>query len=208
MPREHDSVSKRGSGTARGDDPAADQDLSAADGREPVIAPDSKRLLENELHDRPHAASRFEASDGAGTVSGPPRGERLQEHPVLDGSTESAEAEASTPNPTRGMSDPAMVSRQPSLTSSGTNRWLLAGNVAAVLMVTVLLLLARFAPLLTGIGIVATLVLLMLMLVVRARSVRLGTKLKEEALLLWLLWVVPLAIVGVVLFQSAAVIWP
>lgn len=36
---------------------------------------------------RSHAANEHEASNGAGTVSAPPRGETL-DHPVLDGSTE------------------------------------------------------------------------------------------------------------------------
>ena len=178
------------------------------DEREPRIAPDSKKRLAEEHPDPPHAASRFEASDGAGTVSGPPHDRPLQEHPVLDGSTESAEAEATTPNPTRGLSDPAMVTRQPALNTTGTNRWLIAGNLAAVILVGVLLLLARFDPVLTGIGIVITLLLLMLMLVERARSVRLGRKLKSEAILLWVLWLAPLAIILIVMLRSADEIWP
>ena len=59
-------------------------------------------------HDQPHKADRIDAGTGQGTVSKHPEGE-TQDRPVLDGSTESAAAEASTDNPRRGMVDPGLI---------------------------------------------------------------------------------------------------
>ncbi|MBK0419165.1 hypothetical protein JD276_08980 [Leucobacter sp. CSA1] len=55
----------------------------------------------------PHEATRFQASNGAGTVSGPPPGE-TQDRPILDGSTED-EAERHVENPRRGMENPELI---------------------------------------------------------------------------------------------------
>lgn len=55
----------------------------------------------------PHAASRYDAGTGQGTISEIPSGKTL-DHPVLDGSTESRVAQSSTQNPFRGHRDPAL----------------------------------------------------------------------------------------------------
>lgn len=58
-------------------------------------------------HESPHEASRFDAGTGQGTVSKLPGGKTL-DHPVLDGATESGEAQRATLNPYRGRRDPAL----------------------------------------------------------------------------------------------------
>lgn len=55
----------------------------------------------------PHAASRFDAGTGQGTISRIPAGKTL-DHPILDGSTESRVAQGFTENPFRGRRDPAL----------------------------------------------------------------------------------------------------
>ena len=59
-------------------------------------------------HDEPHKATETDAGTGQGTVEELPHGEH-QDRPVLDGSTESPEADASTDDPRRGMSDPGLI---------------------------------------------------------------------------------------------------
>ncbi len=61
-----------------------------------------------EHHDQPHEADRFDAGTGQGTVSEHPD-TPTQDRPVLDGSTESAESEASTPNARKGLEDPGLI---------------------------------------------------------------------------------------------------
>ena len=56
----------------------------------------------------PHEATEFDAGNGQGTVSGPPKGD-VQQRPVMDGSTQSAAEEHSVDNPRRGMEDPGLV---------------------------------------------------------------------------------------------------
>lgn len=58
--------------------------------------------------EKPHPASRTDAGNGQGTVSGPPHGE-TQDRPVLDGSTQSREAEREVDNPWRGVYNPELV---------------------------------------------------------------------------------------------------
>lgn len=55
----------------------------------------------------PHAASRYDAGTGQGTISRMPEGKTL-DHPVLDGSTESKVSQGFTENPFRGRRDPAL----------------------------------------------------------------------------------------------------
>lgn len=64
-------------------------------------------MSEREQHE-PHDATETEASNGAGTVSEPPEGERL-DHPVLDGSTEDYGHEGAQQNPRYGMEDPGLI---------------------------------------------------------------------------------------------------
>ncbi|MBP1326180.1 hypothetical protein JOF28_001412 [Leucobacter exalbidus] len=59
------------------------------------------------FHEPPHAASRFDAGTGQGTILKMPTGTKL-EHPVLDGSTEGRVAQSATINPFRGLPDPAL----------------------------------------------------------------------------------------------------
>lgn len=58
-------------------------------------------------HESPHEASRYDAGTGQGTISRMPTGETI-DHPVLDGATETDEAQRSTENPFRGRRDPSL----------------------------------------------------------------------------------------------------
>lgn len=58
--------------------------------------------------DAPHEATRYESSDGRGTISKLPSGD-TQDRAVLDGASESTAAEKDVDNPRRGMSDPGLV---------------------------------------------------------------------------------------------------
>lgn len=53
--------------------------------------------------------SRFDAGDGQGTSSGPPKDVDVQERPILDGSTEPDTVEREVENPRRGMEDPGLI---------------------------------------------------------------------------------------------------
>lgn len=187
--------------------PESGPEPSAADRIEPEVDPDSQERIAEEHPDPPHAASRFDAGTGQGTVTGPPYDSDFQERPILDGSTQSPAAEASIPNPYRGETDPAAVHRQPALNSTSTNRWLIASVIAAAVVVAVLLLLLQWSPLWCGIGIVVALVSLILMLVVRASPLPLKPRLRVEAALMAVLWLVPLAIIITVLITAADQIW-
>lgn len=55
----------------------------------------------------PHAASRYDAGTGQGTISKLPHTKTL-DHPILDGSTESKVSQSFTVNPFRGLRDPAL----------------------------------------------------------------------------------------------------
>lgn len=174
---------------------------------EPVVDPDSAERLAEERPDVPHAASRFEASNGAGTVSSPPRDSGLLEHPILDGSTQSAYAEATVPNPHRGQVDPALVTKQPALNSTNTSRWLIAATVATVVVTAVLLLLTQWNPVWCGVGIVVALVSLLVMLLVRASRMPPRPRLRIDALLMAVIWLVPLAIIIWTLVVNGDEIW-
>lgn len=175
---------------------------------EPEVDPDSPERLTEERPDAPHDATRFEAPAGHGTADGPPYGQEFQERPVLDGSTQSDEAEASVPNPHRGQADPATIARQPALNSTRSSRWLVASCVAAVILVLGLLLLARWEPVWCGVGVVVALVALVLMLVLRASRMEQRSKLRAAAVLMAVLWLVPLAVILSVLVGRREEIWP
>ncbi len=55
-----------------------------------------------------HGSSDRQASNGAGTVRTPSKGETLN-HPVLDGSTENYGEEGQEKNPRYGEDDPALI---------------------------------------------------------------------------------------------------
>ncbi len=72
--------------------------------------PTAERHIEDP-HEHPpgvHEATRYDAGDGQGTVSGPPYGRATQDRPVLDGSTLSREEEREVVNPWRGIYDPEL----------------------------------------------------------------------------------------------------
>ncbi len=69
-----------------------------------------------------HAASRFDAGNGQGTISKWTEGKTL-DHPVLDGSTQGWKAEHDVPNPWRGLEDPALT-RHPEDKRRGRWHWL------------------------------------------------------------------------------------
>lgn len=174
---------------------------------EPRVNPDSNERLHEELYETPHPASRFDAGTGQGTISETPRhGDKL-EHPILDGSTESFRFQATVPNPNRGDEDPAAMKRQPALNTSNTNRWLISSVIAAAVMTIVLLLLMPWNPVLCGIGVTTALVGVLAMLVVRASGIGLKVRLRIDAVLMAIVWLVPLVIFIIVLLTSADQIW-
>lgn len=166
------------------------------------VKADGEESRTEEILEAPHEATRFEASNGKGTSQGAPHDIEFLERPILDGASQAPQSEASTLNPYRGDTDPAKVTEQPALTSTGTNRWLLAGSIAATVVTVLLLFLARWNPVWCGIGIVFALVCLLLMLVVRASRLERPRRLRLEAVLLGAIWIVPLAIFVVVLGTS------
>ncbi len=174
---------------------------------EPPLDPDSKERLLEESPDAPHSASRFDAGNGQGTVSGPSWGQSTQDRPILDGSTQDPSAEASVPNPHRGQSDPATIGRQPALNSTKTDRWLISSTVAAALVTAVLLILAQFDPVWSGVGIVVALVGLLAMLVVRVSKLGRRPRLRVMAVLLAVTWLVPLAVIISIMIGRSGQIW-
>lgn len=189
-----------------GNDRAAD-DGREPGGIEPTVNPDSPKREREQMPEPPHPATRFDAGTGQGTVTGPPHDSPLQERPILDGSTQNYFAEATVPNPNRGESDPAQMKEQPALNSTNTNRWLFAAVIAAAIMTIVLLLLMPWNPVWCGIGITVALVGVLAMLAVRASRIGRTARLRLDAVLLAVVWLVPLAIFIFVLLTSAASIW-
>lgn len=175
---------------------------------EPRIDADSKERQYEQILDPPHVASRFEAPNGHGTSDGPPYGQEFQERPVLDGATQSPEAEATVPNPYRGVDDPARIGRQPALNTTNTDRWLIFAIAAAVILVPLQLVLARWSPVWCGVGIVLVLVGLLAMLVIRLTKVSRTARLRADALILWTMWLVPIAIILSVIIGHRDDIWP
>lgn len=174
---------------------------------EPDIDPDSDELLAQERPDPPHPPTRFDAGNGQGVAVNPPLDSGVQERPILDGSTQSAVAEASVPNPYRGQDDPGTISHQPALNTTGTGRWIVAGSVATALMTLLLLLLAQWNPIWCGVGVAVAVVSLLLMLAVRASKRPLRRRLRIEAILLAVIWLVPLAIFIWTLVAFSDEIW-
>lgn len=174
---------------------------------EPDVDPDAGERVLEEHPDPPHPASRYDAGTGQGTVTGPPYDVEVQERPILDGSTESAESEASVPNPYRGLSDPARVFRQPAVNSTNTRRWLTASVIAVVVVSTLLLLLARWDPVWCGVGIVVAVLAFAAMILVRASKIERPARLRLEAILMAVLWLVPLAIILTVMIGHRGEIW-
>ncbi|WP_449278841.1 hypothetical protein [Leucobacter sp. GX24907] len=188
-------------------DPVDRIPLTNDDALEPPIDPDSRERLNEEIPDAPHPPGRYDAGTGQGTAANPPRGDDTQDRPILDGSTQSPIAEASVPNPYRGQADPALVSRQPALNTTRTNRWLYASMIAATIVTIALLVLARWNPVWCGVGVVVALVALLLMLIVRASGLGRRARLRVEALLMAVLWLGPLAIILWTMIGSADEIW-
>jgi len=174
---------------------------------EPEVNPDSLKRQHERLPDASHAATHFDAGTGQGTVTGPPHDGPLQERPILDGSTQDKVAEASVPNPNRGESDPAQMKNQPALNSTNTNRWLFAAVTAATIMTITLLLLMPWNPVWCGIGITVALVGVLAMLAIRASRIGVRARLRIDAMLMAIVWLVPLAIFIAVLLTSADAIW-
>lgn len=182
------------------------EDVERREDVEPAMDPDSGERVRAERADPPHGPSRLDAGTGQGTVTGPPHTE-FQERPILDGSTQSAEAEASVPNPYRGQSDPAGIHRQPALNSTNTNRWLFAAIVAYVILGAALVALARWDAVWCGIGLAVGLLGLLGMLVVRASGLRRPARLRVDAVLLTVIWLVPLAVILSVMIGRSDQIW-
>lgn len=192
---------------AQQSDDRATQNGREPDTIEPAVNPDSPRREHEQMPEPPHPATHFDAGTGQGTVTGPPHDSPLQERPILDGSTQNYVAEATVPNPNRGENDPAQMKHQPALNATNTNRWLFAAVTAAAIMTIVLLLLMPWSPVWCGIGITVALVGVLAMLTVRASRIGRTGRLRIDAVLLAIVWLVPLAIFIFVLLTSAASIW-
>jgi len=147
--------------------------------------------------------SRFDAGSGQGTATGNPfKGLKYQEHPLLDGSTMSHEAEALVVNPHRGEENPARELRQQALTTASTTRYLMSGIVAAILITAALLFLLQWEPVLSGIGILVVLFGLLGMLIVRGIHRPRPTRLRIEATILTVMWIVPITLGIIALVRS------
>lgn len=147
--------------------------------------------------------SRFDAGSGQGTVTGNPfKGMKYQEHPLLDGSTMSHEAEALVVNPHRGEESPARELKQEALTTASTTRYLMSGIVAAILITVALLFLLQWEPVLSGIGILVVLFGLFAMLIVRGTHRSRPTRLRIEASILTVMWVAPITLGIIALVRS------
>lgn len=162
---------------------------------------------DGQLVEYPHEASRFDAGNGQGTVSGPPLDGGVLEHPILDGSTQRPAAEADVPNPYRGVDDPATIAKQPALNDAGSGRWLAAGVFATVVVTVPLLLLIPFDPIWSIIGITFALVALACMLIARLSHLRQRLRLRLMAVLTWLMLLVPVIIISTLLIVHADEIW-
>lgn len=173
---------------------------------EPSVDPDGREQLAHEWSEAPHPATRFDAGTGQGTVSAPREG-AFQERPILDGSTQSNFVEATVPNPYRGERDPSRISDQPALNTTSTNRWMFASVVAAVIVVVALFALFPWSPVWCTIGITFALVGLLAMLAVRASPLGLKARLRIDAVLMALIWLVPLIIILTVMLTNADEIW-
>lgn len=174
---------------------------------EPAIDADSPERLDEEILEVPHEATHFDAGTGGGTVSGVNDDAATQDRPLLDGSTMSPITERTVPNPYRGVEDPATITRQPALNSTSTNRWLFSGVVATALMSLVLLLLAQYNPLPTSIAIVIALAAMLLMLLVRLTGIETKLRLRFDAILLAVIWLVPLSVIVTTLITYRDLIW-
>lgn len=180
--------------------------------REAHGAPEHGTELDVDSHERvfdaPHPASEFDAGDGQGTVSGPPLDGGVLRHPILDGATQSDAAEATVPNPYRGVNDPGTIGKQPALNTATSTRWLLAGVFATVVVAIPLVLLARVDPVWTGIGLAAALIGLLLMLGARWMRMEQQRRLRTMAILLAWIWIVPVAVIVTVLITRSDQIFP
>ncbi|WP_427870365.1 hypothetical protein [Leucobacter luti] len=174
---------------------------------EPPVDTDSVSLLATEQHDKPHEATRFDAGTGQGTVHEFPRGAKAQERPILDGSTESRAAEASTPNPNRGEADPALVTHQPALTSANSMRWITSALVAAVVLITALLILAQWDPVWSGVGVTVVFIGLLAMHAVRLTRFGQRARLRIDAALMAIICLVPIAIIVTAVLSYANRVW-
>lgn len=145
-----------------------------------------------------HEESTLEASNGLGTSQGPPLDGGELNHPILDGSTQSDLAEATVENPHRGQIDPALITRQPALNRTSSTRWIIAAAVALIVVSGVLIALFEWNPLWSAIGIAFALFCFIAMIVMRQVDMTQRARLRTDAILLGLLWVVPLAIAGVI----------
>lgn len=70
--------------------------------------PHETAVSHGHLVEKPHPASAHDAGNGQGTIHEWLHS-RTQEHPILDGSTQSAEVEHDVENPWRGLYDPALT---------------------------------------------------------------------------------------------------
>lgn len=174
---------------------------------EPVIDSDSPQRVAEERPEAPHKPTRFDAGTGQGTEH-PPRHEgKFQERPILDGSTQNYRSEATVPNPSRGQADPATVTKQPALNSIRTDRWLISGCIATIIVTVVLLALAQWSPVLCISGVLFAVACLIGMILVRVSRMGLKLRLRVDALLLAAIWLASLTVFIIVLTTSADEIW-
>lgn len=164
----------------------------------------AKNQDSNELYgsEPPRQPSRFDAGTGQGTSSGPPDDVEFQDRPVLDGSTLSDASEAQVRNPHRGQADPGSETKQEPLNTGSSLIWLIAANLAAVALTAWLLFLFPWNPVLSSVGVLFVILGLVAMLIIRRLRMRRQRKLRVEALILLVIWIVPFGCGLAILFTS------
>lgn len=114
--------------------------------------------------------------------------------PVLSGSHMSPDEEAHVANPYRGEADPAAMDHQPALRTTTSLRWVYAAGLAAAIWLIVHTYLLQFATVLPTIAVAFVLVALVAMVALRMSHLHQRRKLHLQMILLWSIWLVPLAL--------------
>ncbi|MGO1539029.1 MAG: hypothetical protein ACTHZ9_09385 [Leucobacter sp.] len=78
----------------------------------------STETIAQNTPDTVHGATEHSASNGKGTVNGPPRG-KTQDRPILDGASETYEVDPEPGNPWRGVENPQLTRRPEDVDGDG-----------------------------------------------------------------------------------------
>ncbi len=160
-----------------------------------------------ELDDRVSAEAMIPGDDSAPAKEGlahPRTRTHPIDEPVLSGSHMSGDEEAHVANPNRGEADPGAMDHQPALRTTTSLRWVYAAGLAAAIWLIVHTYLLQFATVLPTIAVAFVFVALIAMVVLRMSHMRQRRKLHLQMILLWSIWLVPLALAIVVFMGSTA----